>query len=1330
MAAIRFKAEFDSFSGDRYNIEIWDRDHVGGVTEFFVDRSGFSLTAEATDRISTIQGTSCDIVMYIQNATHEALITDLLSSEEGRFLINITTGATSPQPYWRGVLLPDIGSFEEAHYPYQLKLSATDGIAALKEIKYKNGNLPYTGKQSALKHILNCLNKIRTVDVLWGSSDNFISVYVDWWETTHTHTSSSQCPLNQTYIDHSIFYKEDEGIQDYLTCYEVIENILTVFGARITFGVGSYWIEQITYRTAATIIGRGYTKSGTFISAGNFSALNTIDQTSGGALEAVANYEFLPALKEHRHTFKSFQRANRLDGIADFTDANFANVTVNKPIDSEGGSAFLRFAADFTLAISSTTAPGTAFEPFVALYQIKLKVGSYYARRTYTLTSAYQIEYSDVEWLTGVSYIYLAVPITNGFFLGNTTGSTFTFTQQVDILTQNLIDDADNFDIEIQFIRFEKYDTTTYTSTLFDFAYQFADMNLLIYPQLDEDERRYICENTLFPNNSVVSKTQSLIGTSPYKNTLGALWVKPSTDYQLATLWGDGVDTPNAFIEYLLCEFIVSGQAKPIRKLQGTLFGNLSKMARIYWKGAYWILLRGTWIANEDQFVGEWFELSYNEGLSTSPPQTIKVKQIGVQIPTLPPATTNAGASYEMVAKPPGTLFNPLSLTTTDALALSPGPITTIPTAEAMVAGDLYAGDTLAILNPITGAFDELTVTANVTTGATSIAVSGTLSGTYPKNSLLIKKPKIGSFSLPTGAVGDLLYFDGTTWTVLNKGTANQYLKVNSAGSDLEYVTLTLTSGTVTSVGLSLPAIFSVSGSPVTSSGTLTAALATQAANTIFAGPSSGVAAAPTFRALVADDIPNLDAAKITTGFFAIARGGTGLTALGTALQVLRVNSAGTALEYATLSIPSGTVTSVGLSLPSIFTVSGSPVTSSGTLTGSLATQTANQVFAGPTTGAAASPTFRALVVDDIPSIPTSKLSQSSAANGQYLSWNGTAWVPTTLAGIIGTLVSGRVPVADGTGSLTTDDSFLFDTALNRLTIGATSHGGYLYNLLGPTQSSVLQIFDLSATINGSNLYAQIKNNSNLNSSSNTLFNIQVGGTNAGDPVIQWQVPGSGGTTWSAGIDNSDSDKFRIIDASSPSNTGQGITITTNGKLGINNDDPFVTLDLDNNTDGILLPNGTSSQRPLVAGLPTAWILRGNTSWVGLEWTGTSGNVFQLTSDKVPVTSQLTWYSGAGTTAATSVSFNTDSNQLNYEIVFTTTSSPAANSDVFKFTFNISGVVPTRTGRVFITPRSFTAASTSLQWWVSAQNQDNYTIAVAGTLAASTIYRLNIMVVY
>lgn len=85
-----------------------------------------------------------------------------------------------------------------------------------------------------------------------------------------------------------------------------------------------------------------------------------------------------------------------------------------------------------------------------------------------------------------------------------------------------------------------------------------------------------------------------------------------------------------------------------------------------------------------------------------------------------------------------------------------------------------------------------------------------------------------------------------------------------------------------------------------------------------------------------------------------------------------------------------GTVTSVGLALPvSVFTVTNSPVTTSGTLTGSFNTQTANTVFAGPTTGVAAVPAFRALVAADIPAaIATVAITDDTTTNAtMYPTW-------------------------------------------------------------------------------------------------------------------------------------------------------------------------------------------------------------------------------------------------------------------------------------------------------------------------------------------------------
>lgn len=106
--------------------------------------------------------------------------------------------------------------------------------------------------------------------------------------------------------------------------------------------------------------------------------------------------------------------------------------------------------------------------------------------------------------------------------------------------------------------------------------------------------------------------------------------------------------------------------------------------------------------------------------------------------------------------------------------------------------------------------------------------------------------------------------------------------------------------------------------------------------------------------------------------------------------QVLTATSATAATWQAN---PSGTVTSVDLSMPAEFSVSGNPVTTSGTLTVTKATQTANTVYAGPTAGVAA-PVFRALVAGDLiaaPQVLTVSTVALSVSNGAPVT---TAYIP------------------------------------------------------------------------------------------------------------------------------------------------------------------------------------------------------------------------------------------------------------------------------------------------------------------------------------------------
>lgn len=102
--------------------------------------------------------------------------------------------------------------------------------------------------------------------------------------------------------------------------------------------------------------------------------------------------------------------------------------------------------------------------------------------------------------------------------------------------------------------------------------------------------------------------------------------------------------------------------------------------------------------------------------------------------------------------------------------------------------------------------------------------------------------------------------------------TNGQALAWSTANTRWEPTTVS-GSGGIGSIGITAPAEFTVSGSPITDSGTLSVAFANQAAAKALAGATSGTVA-PTFRSLVVADIP--------AGATTMAKGGTGSAAFST----------------------------------------------------------------------------------------------------------------------------------------------------------------------------------------------------------------------------------------------------------------------------------------------------------------------------------------------------------------------------------------------------------------------------------------------------------------
>jgi hypothetical protein len=325
--------------------------------------------------------------------------------------------------------------------------------------------------------------------------------------------------------------------------------------------------------------------------------------------------------------------------------------------------------------------------------------------------------------------------------------------------------------------------------------------------------------------------------------------------------------------------------------------------------------------------------------------------------------------------------------------------------------------------------------------------------------------------------------------------------------------------------------VFTILGSPITSSGTLQVGLVNQLANTVWCGPTSGAESVPTFRLLVSDDIPNLNASKITSGTLPVARGGTGAVTLTgvlfgngtsaftgiastTANQMLRVNSAGTGYEWFTPDYLSNVMTSLGDMIYG--NAVGLPVRRSGntTTTKMFLSQT------GDGTSSAA-PQWSVVTASDVGGVPTSR----------QLTINGTSYdLSADRSWSVGTITSltGEA-TASGTGAVavTLTNSAVIGKVLTGLN---TSGGGTIVST-----DSILEAFgkvqnQITALVGGviyEGTWNASTNSPTITSSvgnKGDYYVVSVAGSTTIDGISDWKVGDwiiFNGSTWQK-VDNTD----------------------------------------------------------------------------------------------------------------------------------------------------------------------------------------------------------------
>lgn len=706
---------YTSWGGDAYLLELVDAEATTG-SAIETEGRGAKLSYEGDEELhpyTPILYSKLE-AYFMVNDDLEAILVDLLQSpKEGRYYLRLFRFGSLE---WLGVIQPEQIEWPRTAKPYEVAISATDGIKLLEN---KQVPVPDANSASFTTELIYILAQ-SGLQQFYGAGDTYVSIACEYYpQSTTASTGEDQLRISRMVDSSSLYLVEnDDGDDKWTDLHTRLKDTLVTFGLRLCFNQGHYYILQVDAYSMESFRIHNYTKDfRTFndprtISAGStsFSSyapeknINNASQELAGGTQS-----YTPVIRRvtttledkrvisPRSVYASINNTVRIGNLLSTTSADSLMISLDVDL--------------FTQASSPSDYPGW----FDVVFTVTLKVGSYYYNPNGAgiwSTTASSFTVSRNAYAPGTS--------SASFAMSSNPGQPYiiyiwplTVSGSIDLTITGRLEKNGQAVPNVSFGNTQGTVSARYSSRVNN-----DTVDVELGTNTDSSYTVKLANRKIIDNGAINTP-----GTLETFNLNTTTWEPPQTwsRFRPSTLQGT--------LSFLVLNAIYRRQQKPLQIFNIAIISEQVRAVNVLlMEGKRAILQRGEWDTETGEWSGSWIEIGTYDA-SVAPDENIRLPDpqqgIGTSSGTnnkFNKRTGKAQGSHLKVAYTSGTVSG------------TPGSISLASATGIAVGG---TGDLVQIINPVTGAAETLELAAAWAASDSSISVNGSLSNTYPDGSLL-----------------------------------------------------------------------------------------------------------------------------------------------------------------------------------------------------------------------------------------------------------------------------------------------------------------------------------------------------------------------------------------------------------------------------------------------------------------------------------------------------------------------------------------------------------------------------------------------------------------